>query len=528
MAQGGLPKYIRAAKPNPPEARTPWYKSTAPTYAGIFLWVVFYMGIPTWLKDMGSDGVVLSIAALVVAGLVCHFFFYLVPGLLGMKTGYPLYVVGSSTYGTVGGFFMPGLLMGLLQFGWLAVNTAVSTQFILLAVGADPTPGTTAFTIICVVWAMAAVIMGVVGIKYIAKVATVLPLVPLAMLIIGLLMTVGGVSEYKAPQAASSSVVWPFLGLIGMVVGFFATAGAAGVDFGMGNRNAKDVHLGGLTGIALAIIVTGAFSVLIVAGAHGKWPDRLTLEKIYTPAVLKDAPAEAIKGLTAAELKAISPEKLKALKPEEVKKLTARKLKSLVQESLKEKGLTEPPKLTPDEEKANFKFDTAIAFGIGGFLAASMFILFAIASFAPACFCTFIASNSVGTMFPSIPKMVSAVLGAVVSIYLAATGKALDLVGVFSIIGASFGPICGAMVADYLLSGRKWAGPRRGVNLAGYVSWAAGFVVAILPMVLPEKFNWIQPAPVIAFLIGFILYAVLAKAGLEPEVVPMESPGEAE
>ena len=57
------------------------------------------------------------------------FLFYLVPGLLGMKTGYPLYVVGSSTYGTVGGFLMPGLLMGLLQFGWLAVNSAVSTSF---------------------------------------------------------------------------------------------------------------------------------------------------------------------------------------------------------------------------------------------------------------------------------------------------------------------------------------------------------------------------------------------------------------
>ncbi len=59
---------------------------------------------------------------LVIAALICHFLFYLVPGRLGQKTGLPLYVVGTSTYGVTGGLFMPGFLMGLLQFGWLAVN----------------------------------------------------------------------------------------------------------------------------------------------------------------------------------------------------------------------------------------------------------------------------------------------------------------------------------------------------------------------------------------------------------------------
>jgi cytosine permease len=93
----------------------------------------------------------------------------------------------------------------------------------------------------------------------------------------------------------------------------------------------------------------------------------------------------------------------------------------------------------------------------------------------------------------------------------------------FKIIGASFGPICGAMVADYFLSGRKWAGPRKGINWAGYISWAVGFIVAILPSawVGGEKFAFISPAPVIAFFIGFVLYAVLAKAGLQPPTVEM-------
>jgi cytosine permease len=169
----------------------------------------------------------------------------------------------------------------------------------------------------------------------------------------------------------------------------------------------------------------------------------------------------------------------------------------------------------------DYKFSTVISQQKG--LANIMFVLFAVASFAPACFSTFIAANSIGTLFPKSGKMGVVLIGAVASIVLAATGWALQIVEMFMIIGASFGPICGAMAADYLLSGRKWPGPRRGVNWAGFLSWAAGFIVAILPSawVGGEKFDYIMPAPVIAFVIGFVLYAILAKAGLQPETVEM-------
>jgi cytosine permease len=35
-----LPAYLSKAVPNPRSNRAPWYKNTAPTYAGIFLWIV--------------------------------------------------------------------------------------------------------------------------------------------------------------------------------------------------------------------------------------------------------------------------------------------------------------------------------------------------------------------------------------------------------------------------------------------------------------------------------------------------------
>ena len=53
------------------------------------------------------------------------------------------------------------------------------------------------------------------------------------------------------------------------IVGFFATAGAAGVDIASSNRDAKDVQLGGLAGVAGATIFTGCLALLIVAGAYG-------------------------------------------------------------------------------------------------------------------------------------------------------------------------------------------------------------------------------------------------------------------
>jgi cytosine permease len=118
-------------------------------------------------------------------------------------------------------------------------------------------------------------------------------------------------------------------------------------------------------------------------------------------------------------------------------------------------------------------------------------------------------------------------VGAVVAALLAITGAASNLVGLFTIIGASFGPICGAIVADYWLSGKKWSGPREGVNLAGYGAWAVGFIVGILPFlpISPDLKPYLQPAAVYSFVVGFVVYAILAKAGLEPKIVSTPASG---
>jgi len=287
MSNGTLPDYLKLAQPNSMENRAPWYKNTAPTYAGIFLWFVFWSQMAS--GGSGAPGGVLgqglgvAFIGLIISALLCHFLFYLVPGLLGMKTGLPLYIVGTSTYGAQGGFLMPGFIMGILQFGWLGVNAYFVSLALAPLFGGSPA----AEKVIAILWAALAAFVGLKGIQYVAKVATFLPLIPLAILLLMLTKTIGGIGEFDAgkfvaegkllaanategvSEVAGLSVFGVIALCITYIVGFFATAGAAGVDFGTNSKNEKDVQMGGLVGITLATIVAGGAALLIAAGAFG-------------------------------------------------------------------------------------------------------------------------------------------------------------------------------------------------------------------------------------------------------------------
>ena len=142
-----LPSYLAAAKPVPAASRAPWYKTVMPTYIGIMLWFVFWQSLANaGVSEHGHPAGVLAYGfstaflGLIIAAMICHFLFYLGPALLGMRTGLPLYVVGTSTYGASGGRYMPGFLMGLLQFGWLAVNGWAVSEILCRCFGAGCTP----------------------------------------------------------------------------------------------------------------------------------------------------------------------------------------------------------------------------------------------------------------------------------------------------------------------------------------------------------------------------------------------------
>jgi len=429
------PKYVKLSVPVPVTSRAPWYKNTFPTYIGIFLWVGFYLKLAA--PTIGYADVGICLWGLLVAGFLCFALYYYVPAMLGMQTGHPLYVVGSSTFGTTGGYLMPGLLMGFLQIGWVAVVTSVAADFIMK--GLDQT-AKALFTVIVVVWIYSLAWVAIKGIRYVGQAAKFLNWVPLIMILIVFWANREGISHYQVPQHAPLS---GFLNALTIVIGFFATAGAAGADFGMNNRNRKDIILGGVFGIVLGALIAGGLPILSVAGYLGRGAG--------------------------------------------------------------------PP-----------SYDYTAAIASVGALAPAMFFLFAAASLVPTCFSSFIASNSFSTMLPKIPRSVSTLAGVTISAILAITGVANDLVGFFTIVGASFGPICGAMAADYLLAGKRWSGPRLGINWAGYIAWAIGFLVGIPDHLPGLPASWVKadnPSVLYSFGVGFVVYLILARAGLRPPVI---------
>jgi len=514
-----LPDYVASAKPNPFENRAPWLTTTAATYAGIMLWFVFWANLPGTGGAPGgalSQGLLFALGSLVIAAFICYACFYHVPAMLGMKTGLPLYIVGTSTYGVEGGFFMPGFLMGCLQFGWLSVNGYFAGLGFALMAGFGA--NSLVHLGIGVVWACIAAFIGLKGIKYVSLVASYMPIIPIVALLCLLLCTIWGVFKFDpekalnpngaevilvepepataevnsivaedagenagaetlvvvAPEESKPEAVKPIvrvenkraagvglwgqgtlgslagqLGVLSLicayVTGFFATAGAAGCDFGSNNKDRNAVILGGLVGITGATIFTGVVALIAVAGAQGAgW-------------------------IAATDLNPYS--SLKAI--------------------------------------------------MGGTLGGLFIFLLAVAAFPAACFSTLIASNSFKTTLPKVDPLISCGIGTGVACLLIVTTLAGKADFVFGFIGASFGPVCGAMMADYLLSGKKWAGPREGYNLAGWISFGVGFLVGGLPLLFGSLAPVIPCPPVSAFVVGFGLYWILAKQGLESKKLDM-------
>ncbi len=461
MAANDVPQYIRSADPVAADKRAAWFKNTMPSYAGIFLWVAFYDQLAA--NTLGYSSLAMLLVGIVLAGLLCHFLFYFVPGMLGMKTGLPLYIVGTSTFGVKGGYFLPGIFMGLLQIGWYSVGTFYAAKFILNGIGQpaitlygpqefghEPAFNWT-FVVFAVVWGYVFAFLGAKGIDYVAKISQFFPIVPIVLLLVGVILAAGGIGASSQPVAAiREGSTWPayagMLLMIQLIVGFFATAGAVGADFCSNARNKSDVQLGGLGGIFVAGVFAAGLALLTVAGALGKNPEMVDLTYGNS-------------------LKMLSP--------------TIGKI---------------------------------------------MLILFAIGSMAPACFCSFVIGNSLSTMLGSPTSRVPLTLGgATIGIILAVTGLSANLAPYFGLIGASFGPVVGAMAADWFLSGRKWSGPRRGVNIAGYAAWLIGFLVGISNNGMVTKAlgsqivaEW-HPTGVYSFLVGFVVYLILS--GLRPPVL---------
>ncbi|MBM4103764.1 MAG: cytosine permease [Planctomycetes bacterium] len=273
MANVSLPNYLIAANTNSAANRGPWYKNTAPAYAGIFLSVPFMAGMA---GGLAYGSISATIIGLVMGALFCLMIYY-VPAKLGMQTGMPLYVVASSTFGAVGGIAIPGFLMGIVQIFWHAVFTTSAAGFFMEAIGKVPADNQALYWVVCAVWGLSMAFVGAIGIGLLAKLSSWLPIFPLVFIAIAAIANKDGLANFSTNVVVAQGVIGVAMSLamfaaLQSTAGFFASAGVAGADFGMNSKNEKDVALGGFFGVTVAAIVAGLLAILAIAGAAGKNP----------------------------------------------------------------------------------------------------------------------------------------------------------------------------------------------------------------------------------------------------------------
>jgi len=456
MANGTLPSYLASAKSNPTDKRTAWYKNIAPSYAGIFLSVPFMAGLAGALQ-YGSLWA--ALVGLFLGALFC-FGLYYVPAVLGLRTGMPLYVVGASTFGAQGGILMPGLLMGVLQIGWHAVFTYSAASFFMQAIGSHAGANTGFFWLACGVWGLALALVGAVGIGWLGWLSSWVPVFPLVIIVAAGLANASGLSRFTAAVSitGASAGMIPLLGL-----GAFAALQATAGFFATAGAAGADFALNSRQ--EKDVVLGGLWGITIAALVAGFF------------AMLTMAGA-----------------------------------------------MGKNPTLALQAGMGTDKLNIFTAFigsigAVGGLVATAMFWVFVIACICPTGFCAFLAGNAFSTMFPQLPRLGLTLAAGAVGVVLAATGVSENLKGFFLIIGASFGPIIGAMTAEYLRHGR-WCGPRQGVNWAGYLAWALGFVVGILGVIPRAGFAY-GLETLMSFVVGLTAYLILAALGLEPPALAM-------
>lgn len=478
---------LQVALNSPPVERKGWQTTSAPSYIALFLGAVYFDQLGR--RTLAIGGIGWSVLGAAVAGLLCYVLLYRVPALWGQKTGRPLTILASSTFGTTGTVGLTFIVFGLAQILIMAMATlyavdwafqglslcglvnlkAIEPWKLRMGGGAGPVLELRSPLVLVtsLVWIYAAALTGQFLVKIIAALMKIYPIFPALMLALAMILTIGGLPSFRPLEidpATSAPVVdggpRAFLMMIQLIFGYFAIAGAVAADFGAVSRTTRDVRLGGWIGVALAAWTVATLSLLTVAGALGRYS---------APLLLKNTPGVG-----------------------------------------------------------NFSFRTALVLGLPEKLAGAIFLFFALATLAQTCFSADIIGRRFTAVWPRISRLGWNLIGTTAAWPLVATGVAIRLEEIFTILGAIFAPMVGAMTADYVRNRGNWPGPRRGVNTAGLVAWGCGVGVGLVPLIAMAG-GWsdgsrLQPASVFAFAMSFLIYNLLAAIGAESPAVPLPPP----
>jgi len=464
-----LPPILRTEHESVPLARGPWYKTIAPAYLGIFVWAPYFDSL--WIGALPRFELRWSVALAVTASVLCYVLLFLVPASWGFRTGRPLGLVASSTFGTVGSEWITGIVIGVAYVCWYAVAIGYAVDSTLLGLRAcglieagrlsgwefgPITVKSPVFLCTALFWIY---ITGMSGLLKLTGVVAALMRVyaPIALLLLTgvALWLVPAQGSYRVEDAAffaenaAPIAWWPGqFSAIQLMTGYFAMAGMVSVDWGATARRRRDLMLGGLTGIVLAASWTAVMSLFVVAGAaarlhrEGGW---------FVASALDPIP---------------------------------------------------------------LSFRWGVYFGISGVAGGAILILFGLAALAPACYSVWAYSQRLSIHWPRLGQAGWTWIGGAFAFVLAATASASRLELIFSAMGDVFAPALGAIAGDWLWQRGRWSGLRHGINSIGVLAWGAGFGLALVlelaRVVELASVEWFQPTSTYGFFTAAAVYWLLA------------------
>jgi cytosine permease len=446
--------------------RKGWQQELAPAFIGLFFWIAFFDQIPR--ETLALAGVAWGVMGAALGSVLAYQFLYYVPSMWGTRTGKPLAVIATSTFGVSGATYVPGLILTLVQVVWLAVATSYASRlcldalvlFRLLGPGAlrsvpfgrwtAPSP---LFMTTVLFWGLASAMVGRYFVRVISALMKVYPVVPAFLLGLGMVFAFRGLPAFQPPEPSAGletpAQLSAMLVVAQMIFGFFASSALLAVDWGAVTRGPGDVKAGGWVGVMMASWVAATLAILTVAGSPAQ-----RLATSSAPSYHEALPA-----------------------------------------------LVNP----------RFAGLLDLAFGMS--------------SLAPACYAGYLFGRRMYDWQPRVSETMWTIVGVAGAWGLVVVLGTVRMLDVFSISGAVLAPAVGAMAADYVRARGRWPGPRSGVNLAGLSAWLIGVVVGLLPYlagVLPlGRLGRLQPAAVFAFLAAFVVYYLAATLGLEPALDPV-------
>ena len=488
-----IPPALRAALDAPALERRSWHWSIGPKYIGLFLWVAYFDSIGRRALPIG--GLLPSVIGAAVGAFLAFALFYYLPAMWGQRTGRGLMPLASSTFGSKGVRWVPGLLDLCGQIVWMAVATSVATDLILqglvwgrfldssLVYNARIELGPLylkggLFLVVSFFWMLWASLVGRYIVRVIGALMNIFPVFPAIMLALAVVLLLPNIGAFRGggwdPDSMSDvshGSRHAVMLVIQMVLGFFAVSALTAPDWGAVCRERRDVRDGGLVGIGFAAWIIATLSMLVVLSAAGKF-------------------------------------------------------------EIRRAAIVGSGNLIVDESPLRYTFHHSVIEGIGGYWACAILLLMGLQSLAPTVF----AAHIVGDRFESFSngriKPLAGILIAALIAWLLMSVSQLPLTWrlepIFTIMGALYAPVLGALASDALRRRMEWPGPTRGWNFVGLAAWGVGVAVGLSPLVLDAFRNGPrslspQPAALFAFLAAFGVHAVLCRLRLEPAVIPVLS-----